>query len=300
MLLRIFSWTVFPLTLGGAIAWALARMDAGVEPHVAIFPALIAANALVAVLERVVPLHRSWLHDRGDLRVDAGLALTVAALTGWLGRVMAPLGVATAASMGAGIGLALWPSEWPILAQLVLALVVAELPKYWVHRLEHEWPPLWRIHATHHSAERLYWLNAARFHPLDIGLDYVVGAGTLLLLGAGDAVLALFLLFGAVHGIFQHANLPLRCGPLNWFFSMAELHRWHHVPVTETANHNYGQNLIVWDVVFGTRYLPKDALPTEDIGLDGLPAFPKGFWANLLVPFRWRRVEREAAAHPVG
>ena len=178
----------------------------------------------------------------------------------------------------------------------MLALVVAELPKYWLHRLEHEWEPLWRIHATHHSAERLYWLNAGRFHPIDIGLDYVLGIGTLVLLGCGDAVIALFLLVSGVHGVFQHANLPLRCGPLNWFFSMAELHRWHHVPDTARANHNYGQNLIVWDVVFGTRYLPARELPTEAIGIEDWPDFPKGFWANLAAPFRWARIRREAGA----
>ena len=54
------------------------------------------------------------------------------------------------------------------------------------------------------------------------------------------------------------------------------------------------QNLIVWDVVFGTRHLPKDQLPTENIGIEDLPRFPSGFWSNLLVPFRWARVQREA------
>ncbi len=65
-------------------------------------------------------------------------------------------------------------------------------------------------------------------------------------------VLALFTLVSAVHGVFQHTNLPIRCGPLNWFFSMAELHRWHHSRLLKEANTNYSQNLIVWDIVFCT------------------------------------------------
>ena len=60
-----------------------------------------------------------------------------------------------------------------LLAQLPLALVVAELVEYSFHRLMHEVPWLWRFHATHHSAPRLYWLNAARFHPIDL---FLVGA----------------------------------------------------------------------------------------------------------------------------
>lgn len=296
MATRLFSWAAFPVVLGASLAWAVAGIHAGGAPFLAIAPPLVAANLFVALSERLVPLHRSWLHSRGDLHVDAGLSLAVSALSGLLGRVLAPLGVAGAAALASGFGGSLWPSGWPWLAQLVLALVVAELPKYWAHRLEHEWAPLWRIHATHHSAQRLYWLNAGRFHPFDIALDQAVGIGALLLLGCGDAVLALFVLTSAVHGVFQHANLPLRCGPLNWFFSMAELHRWHHCPDAARSSHNYGQNLIVWDVVFGTRYLPKGEEPTDAVGIEGMPNFPSGLVANLLVPFRWARVLRDAAA----
>jgi sterol desaturase/sphingolipid hydroxylase (fatty acid hydroxylase superfamily) len=295
---RLFSWSAFPLVLGGSVAWAMLQMQAGAAPFRAFALPLVVANLLVAACERVLPLHRSWLHSRGDLHVDAGLALSVALVSGLLGRIMAPLGVAAAASHASVLGASAWPSGWPLLAQLVLALVVAELPKYWLHRLEHEWAPLWRIHATHHSAQRLYWLNAGRFHPIDIGLDYLLGVGTLLLLGCGDAVIALFILVSGVHGVFQHANLPLRCGPLNWFFSMAELHRWHHMPDAARSNHNYGQNLIVWDVVFGTRFLPAREQPGDAVGIEGWPGFPTGFFANLLVPFRWARVRREAGSSP--
>ena len=96
----------------------------------------------------------------------------------------------------------------------------------------------------------------------------------LLAVGCPFEVLFLFLLVSGVHGFFQHANLPLRCGPLNYFFSMAELHRWHHSKNIEEANHNYGQNVIIWDLVFGTFYLPKDREPPVYIGLPDLPAFP--------------------------
>ena len=41
-------------------------------------------------------------------------------------------------------------------------------------------------------------------------------------------------------------------------FSGPELHRWHHNLKSEIANHNYGNNLIIWDHVFKTFYWPKD------------------------------------------
>jgi len=76
---------------------------------------------------------------------------------------------------------------------------------------------------------------------------------------------------------------------------MAELHRWHHSRVLEEANTTYGQNLIVWDVVFGTRFLPADREPPEDIGITDLPTFPMDYLGQLLSPVRWRRIQRESA-----
>jgi sterol desaturase/sphingolipid hydroxylase (fatty acid hydroxylase superfamily) len=99
----------------------------------------------------------------------------------------------------------------------------------------------------------------------------------------------------AVHGIFQHANLQLRLGSLNHFFSMAELHRWHHSKTIEEANHNYGQTIIVWDTLFGTRFLPLDRKPPEDIGIPNLSAFPMTWWAQIRSPFRWQTIQRESA-----
>ncbi len=293
--LRVFAWTVFPVvltaTLGGAL-WTIAR---GVEPAVAVLPFLIGGYAVIAGLERVVPLHRSWLHSQGDLAADIGLA----AGNGLLNRLAEPALLAACAAAGLAlserIGVTLWPGHWPLVAQLPLALAVAELVEYWVHRSMHERDWLWRFHAVHHSAPRLYWLNAARFHPVDLAL---VGTGKMLplaLLGCGPACLALVVLFSAIHGAFQHSNLPLRLGPLNWVFSMAELHRWHHSPRAEEANHNYGGNLILWDVVFGTRWLPADREPPEAIGIETLPAFPMGLWALLASPFQWARVRAQAA-----
>jgi sterol desaturase/sphingolipid hydroxylase (fatty acid hydroxylase superfamily) len=243
----------------------------------------------------VYPLHEDWKHSRGDIRVDASHALTIGTAIALATPLSFAAGAAIAGSLSERLGSPLWPSNGPVALQLMLALVVAELPQYWVHRLQHERDWLWRFHAVHHSAPRLYWLNASRFHPLDILMNYVPSYVLLVALGCGAEIVALFALVSAVHGILQHANLQLRCGPLNWLFSMAELHRWHHSPVVSEADHNYGQQLIVWDVVFATRWLPSDREPPEGIGMSGLDAFPMSYLAQLASPFRWARIKRESA-----
>jgi len=140
-----------------------------------------------------------------------------------------------------------------------------------------------------------------------LGLALVVGElpgyGLLVLLGCSEAILALFTLVTAVHGIFQHANLEVRLGPLNHFFSMAELHRWHHSETLHEANHNYGQTIILRDTLFGTRFLPRDREPPEAIGIPGLEAFPMTWWAQIKSPFTWRDIRSRshstaAARHP--
>jgi sterol desaturase/sphingolipid hydroxylase (fatty acid hydroxylase superfamily) len=133
-------------------------------------------------------------------------------------------------------------------------------------------------------------LNAVRFHPLDTLLTYSIEIVPLVLLGCPEPVIALFVVFTAVHGMFQHANVRLRLGPLNWIFSMAELHRWHHSKTVHEGNSNYGTNLILWDVVFGTRYLPRDRDPPEEIGIAGMPRFPSGYLDQVASPLRWRRL----------
>ena len=67
----------------------------------------------------------------------------------------------------------------------------------------------------------------------------------LALLGAGEKVIALTIVYSAVHALLQHSNVDVRLGPLNWIFSMAEVHRWHHSRDLGESNANYGQTLLV-------------------------------------------------------
>jgi sterol desaturase/sphingolipid hydroxylase (fatty acid hydroxylase superfamily) len=283
-------------------SWAALAGALALEPLLGAPSALLVAQGAgalaIVVAERLWPFRREWNHSHGDLLTDVCHAIVSGLGTAQLARplVMAA-GVVVAGALSRSLGVGLWPAHWHPLAQLALALVIAELPQYWLHRWQHERDWLWRFHAVHHSAPRLYWLNAARFHPVDLGLLYVIGWVPLVLLGCPETTLMLFALFDAVFGMLQHSNIDVRLGPLNRVFSMAEPHRWHHSRVLDEANTNYGSNLIVWDLVFGTFFLPADREPPARIGIAAMPAFPPGYLAQLAVPFRWRRVQSEAAGH---
>lgn len=282
----------FLVVLLGGLAFAMDRMAAGTPPERAILLPLGASYLTLGLLERVFYWRRAWLHSQGDVGVDIGHLLVSGIAAEQLFRIPVLYGaVVLAGHVSAATDGGLWPTHWNLWLQLPLALVFGEFFLYWIHRLTHEVDFLWRFHAVHHSAPRLYFLNAARFHPVDLLLSSLTPVAALIAVGADARIVALHGLFSAVHGLFQHANLPIRVGPLNWFFSLAELHRWHHSRVLEEANSNYGQNLIVWDIVFGTRFLPTDREPPEEIGLAGLETFPMDYWGQLLSPIRWRSIQ---------
>lgn len=125
----------------------------------------------------------------------------------------------------------------------------------------------WLLHALHHGSERLYALNNFRFHPLNYVLNFALGVFPLMLLGVPSKVLLGYLALSQPVLMLQHANLDLRSGWLNYVFSTNELHRWHHSAARDEANSNYGNALILWDLVFGTfRYRPAENAPRR-IGL---------------------------------
>ena len=293
---NIVAMTFFPVAIGASMGGAIFLLGRGVSVEGVTALVIFLAYVYLATLERLFPLHPEWSRSHGDVGPDLALGATNAVVNFGAQPLMVAGAAGVAGWASVSLGADTWPNHWPLIAQLVPALLLGELVEYTVHRSMHEVPWLWRFHAPHHSARRLYWLNAVRFHPIDALLIGPSKLIPLVALGAGPEIMALVLIFAAVHGSCQHANIPCRIGPLNWVFSMAELHRWHHSPVTAEANHNYGGNLIFWDIVFGTRWLPGDRTPPVNTGIQALPRFPRSYSALMAAPFRWKRLVREASS----
>jgi sterol desaturase/sphingolipid hydroxylase (fatty acid hydroxylase superfamily) len=253
---------------------------------------------VVTGLERLVPFERDWNRSHGDLGADAAYLPMAWLVGGLMSPLSAAVALALASWLSSTFGSGLWPAHWPLLAQVALASVVAELFDYWAHRAMHESSWLWRFHTIHHSAQRLYWLNATRTHPGETLFRGFIGGLPLAVLGVGAPVLAVWMVIGRAAGLFQHANIDFELRPFSWIFSIGELHRWHHSTRVEEANRNYGNTFIFWDAVFGTRFLPAQRSRPETVGIEGLDAFPKSLPAQLLAPFRWARIVRASGASP--
>lgn len=288
----LLQWTLFPATLVCFVAAAERVMERH-DGNLVALAVFLATIPMFFALERLLPWRRQWLGSRGDVNVDVGLfglAIVLGVLV--VGPINTVIGAAGVGWLGERFGMGLWPSGWPLIAQGAVALLAGDFFRYWFHRAEHETALLWRLHATHHACERLYFFNGVRVHPLEALLSGVIEGIPLIVLGAPVEAVAMRAVMGRVIGRFQHCNLDVRLGPLDYVFSSPKNHRWHHSKKMWEANHNYGGDVIIWDHVFGTFFLPSNREPPHDIGIEDMPDFPKGLGSVLLSPFRWNRLAR--------
>jgi len=290
---KLLTVSLFPTNMGLAMLVAWWSTQAGLSAPVVLVGLALVTAVIVFSAERFHPEHTQWNRSHGDVQTDVIHTLVSQISVPELTRLfLLTVFVGFADDLHQAWGGTLWPQQWPIVLQLFVAMAISGFGEYWAHRLMHENPWLWRLHATHHSPKRLYFLNASRFHPLDVVLLYTLFFLPLLLLGVPPEVMLLQTVWIMVHGMYQHCNVHLRLGPLNWIFSMAELHRWHHSLKLEEANNNYGNNMLLWDIVFGTVYWPRDRDASADIGISDMPDFPDHWWGQMRSPFSWRHLQQ--------
>ena len=280
------SWAAWP----GLLFICLAITGVGfVVGWPALFFNIAYAVLIVSLLalERTMPHERSW--NRYDGQTFANLAHTLLGkgLVQTLFIFSAVLGITTYVTAASEPGYGIWPRSWPLWLQIPIGIAVAEFGLYWAHRIAHEWKPLWHFHAVHHSVIRLWIVNTGRFHFIDSLKSIVLGSVFLLLLGAPMEVLTWLSAVTAFIGMLTHCNVDMRFGALSWWFNTPELHRWHHSRDVREGNKNYGENLMLWDHVFGTFFNTRERRPPEDIGIS--EEMPAGFLQQLAWPFRMNR-----------
>lgn len=278
MLVAAVRYGAYPLVMGATATAATLVLLRVLPAWPTLLIAAVAGIGAVALLERLQPFERAWQRDHGDTHADVlhGL-VNFALLAGTAYGLHALRAVVPAGSA--------WPTTWPAWVQCLLAGAILDLGLYAMHRVSHRFAWAWRLHAIHHSAERLYWLNGERRHPLSALLMAGPGLVMIVALGAPALVVSVWLAMLSVHLAFQHANLDYSVGPLRRWLGTAELHRWHHKREYEDAQVNFGEFWLVWDRVFGTFLDQPGHVGAGDVGLreDTIPA---AYGAHLRWPFR--------------
>lgn len=281
---RIASGLVYPTVMLVCIGSFYGLQAIGFSAFTASYMiAALGGLGLITILEFVLPYRLDWQPKFNEIRLDMLFMLLVQVLLPKALTLWVVVMITHAVGMQSMPLIELWPHRLPDWLQMLLMLMIADLFRYWLHRLAHEWKPLWRFHAVHHSVDKLYWLNVGRFHPLDKILQFLFDALPFILLGVAENVLALYFVVYAVNGFFQHSNIDVKLGVLNYLVSGPELHRWHHSKQVSESNRNYGNNLIIWDLVFGTYFLPRHR-KVSALGL--LRLCPTDFVGQMKMPFK--------------
>lgn len=181
-----------------------------------------------------------------------------------------------------------WMGKLPLWLQGAIAIVVGDFIGYWTHRWHHT-PQLWDYHAVHHSSDTLDWLSAVRLHPINDVISRVMQASPLLLLGMSPLAVELYVPFLSSYVAFIHANVSWTYGPFRYVLASPAFHRWHHTMDEEGWGKNFAGLFPIYDVIFGTFYMPRGRQP-RNFGID--EKMTENFIGQLLYPFRqWKFIQ---------
>ncbi len=279
------TYGLYPVLLAAVITVAAAAMTYRWNYQATYVGLTLFLVVTLVTIERIFPLSEKWamtgksfLRDLKYIAIDAPtIALTK-----------------TAFGMGA-----IYYSEThqgifttsPLLVGVIGFLLVFEFFQYWFHRFCHEGKGkigrfFWRAHLAHHLPNKVYVVMHAVFNPINVFITTAIIQTPLILLGISpEATLAATLVID-LQSLVSHFNVNLRVGFLNYLFIGTETHRFHHSAKVDEAK-NYGNTLVVWDIIFGTFYRNPGTVP-ENLGMQQPNEYPDSNAALKVIAFPFK------------
>lgn len=257
------------------------------------FYLLLLVSAVVYALELARPWRRGQKRIRRDFWLDGFYMFFNFFLFSLIGyNAVSEVAVHGFQELLGALGIAqltlLDVSGLPVVLQLLLLFVLRDFIQYWIHRLLHAVPFLWRFHEVHHSVREMGFAAHLRFHPAETVVYRTLEYIPLALIGYGIDDFMIVHVTSLAIGHLNHANLKLPLGPLRYVFNSPQMHLWHHAKVLpDPRGKNFGLSLSVWDWIFGTAHWPDDQ-PELELGFEGVERYPSGFLSQMLAPFRRR------------
>lgn len=172
----------------------------------------------------------------------------------------------------------------PVLRFIVFFILIDFL-QWLAHYILHRSTFMWQFHKIHHAQETLGFASTRHFHFGEYLILKPAFWIPFALCGfqAGNYIIwyiwiAYFLTF------FSHCNIKLNWGPLKYIFITPETHYWHHSKnIPGKYGVNYASSLVLWDLLFGFFFNPKDKLPVLGIPQNDVP---DTFHGQLIYPFK--------------
>jgi len=251
---------------------------------------LVAAAMVVLLLvERRFPLRTEKAPWIRELAINVALSVMAFGVSAVL--VRPALLRAMGWSVRRGLGL-VYLVELPPLVRGFLVFLLLDLTFYYWHRINHQWPALWRFHNVHHCDPDLGVSTSFRFHFGEVALSTIFRVLQVIAIGASLPVYAVYETAFQLNTLFHHSNvrLPIRVERrLNRFLVTPRMHGIHHSQVRDETMSNYSVVLPWWDRLHRTLRLN---VPQSRIVI-GVPGYvapeDNHIWSLLTMPFRRQR-----------
>jgi sterol desaturase/sphingolipid hydroxylase (fatty acid hydroxylase superfamily) len=172
----------------------------------------------------------------------------------------------------------------PVILQFFEIMFLTDLVQYWVHRLFHRVPWLWRLHAIHHSAPVMDWLAASRMHLAEVVCLRATTVMPMYVLGFSEPALYAYIVVVYFWSAMVHSNVRLNFGKLESVIVTPRFHHWHHGIEREAIDINFAVHFPILDWIFGTHHLPEGRWPSGYGVIN--PVIPKGYWRQILFPLQ--------------
>jgi sterol desaturase/sphingolipid hydroxylase (fatty acid hydroxylase superfamily) len=228
---------------------------------------ILAAMALIALIEMAIPLHARGTWNRVHLGPNLALtAITFATNILLNGAVLLML----ASLQARGLGLLRWASLDPLLAG-VIAVVALDFSFYVAHVAMHKVPAFWKVHQVHHSDPVIDVTTSLRQHPLEGLIRYTFMAAFAGTLGVGLQPFTVYRTWSALNGLLEHANVRVPHWldtTLSLVTTWPNMHKVHHSREAHETDTNYGNMFSWFDRLFST-YTPSWRGTTVRCGLEG-------------------------------
>ncbi|GMQ30499.1 sterol desaturase family protein [Algoriphagus confluentis] len=134
----------------------------------------------------------------------------------------------------------------------VLVFLIHDLFYYTEHRLAHRVGLFWAFHHVHHSSKEFNFTTASRGFFLDGFLTTSWIYYLTPLFGVDILQFTVIVVLTNLFGIFNHTQLVKDLGFLEYVLATPKNHSVHHAKNVKYLDKNYGQVLILWDILFGT------------------------------------------------
>ncbi len=161
--------------------------------------------------------------------------------------------------------------NFPFWLELLIAILVIDLERYWYHYIQHKKYALWKMHRVHHGDRAFDFTLVLKAFPLMPAISIIPQGIVLILLGASVEQFLIMMLVLQSSFFFIHANIhiPEKIDRLlRWVIVTPAMHYIHHSDDISDTESNYGLFLSIWDRLFNTyKEAPNKGYDNMQVGL---------------------------------